>query len=152
MEKTSYKTYQWQRYLFFWLTIAAYFVPTIVATAVLLPFVKAQEGTKWGMGIAVVLLNAMPFIGGIFRKLLAHVPFVNWLAIVFLSLAAFFTLDLFRDYVATFCTIETISFAFSIAACVLWYFHGVYKRRSQTVSTVLKSGLLTVKEGSYDEG
>lgn len=141
-EKAPYKTYQWQRYLFFWLTIGAYFIPTIIATAALLPFVEAEEGTKWGMGIAVVLLNALPFIGGMFRKLLSHVLFVNWLSIVFLVLAAFFTMDLFSDYVATFCTIETVSFVFSIVACVLWYIHGVYRHRAVTVATVVKSGVL----------
>ncbi len=138
----NYKTYKKQRYLFFWLSLAAYFVPYLVATACLLPFMKAAEGMKWGIGLAVAALNALPFLGGIFKGLRAHFPFVNVLALVFVLLAGFFTLELFSGYVYTFMTIEASAAAGSIAACVLWHFHRKYKRKSQTVGDVIASGLI----------
>jgi hypothetical protein len=138
----TYKTYRRQRYAFFWLSVLAYFVPYIVATCCLLPVMRTDTGLKWGVGLAVIAINALPFLGGIFRGVLAHFPFVNVLAIVFIMLAAFFTLDLFSNYVYTFLTIEGTAAAGSIAACWLWYYHMKYKRKSQTVSDIAKSGIL----------
>lgn len=139
---TKYKTYKKQRYLFFWLSILAYFIPYIVATACLLPFMQAAVGMKWGIGLAVAALNALPFLGGIFKGFRAHFPFVNVLALVFVLLAGFFTLELFSGYVYTFMTIEVSAAAGSIGACVLWHFHRKYKRKSQTVGDVIASGLI----------
>ena len=140
------KRYKWQRYLFFWLSIVAYFAPYVVATAALLPFMQTTPGMRVGIGLAIVALNALPFIGGLLRSLLSHVPFVNFLAFVFLFLAGFFTLELFGDYVSTFMVIEACAACGSVAACVLWRFHRRYKRQNQTVATVLKSGVLEAKE------
>ena len=144
----AYKTYKKQRYLFFWLTLIVYFVPYIVATACLLPFMKAAEGTKWAIGMTVVFLNALPFVVGILRKIFAHVPFINGLAIVFVALAMCFTLDIFHSYVYTFMTIESVALAGSLLACVFWHFHRKYKRQAQTVKTVIKSGLLGGKDAT----
>lgn len=140
------KTYKKQRYLFFWLSIVVYFVPYLIATACLLPIMKAAQGTKWAIGLAVLALNAIPFLTGIFKGFRAHFPFVNLIAFVFVVLAGFFTLELFSKYVYTFLTIEAVALAGSIAACVLWHFHRKYKRKAQTVSDVLKSGLLDKEE------
>lgn len=142
----KYKSYQKQRFLFFWLSIVVYFVPYLIATACLLPFMKAAQGEKWAIGIAVMALNAIPFLTGIFKGFRAHFPFVNLIAFAFVCLASFFTLDLFHKYVYTFLTIETVALAGSITACVLWHFHRKYKRKAQTVSDVLKSGLLDKEE------
>lgn len=139
---TAYKTYRLQRYLFFWLAIAVYFVPYISVTAGLLPIMKTTAGIRWGIGIAVVLINALPFIGGIFHALRAHFPFVNMFALLFLFLAGFFTLDIFARYRFTFMTIEAVALAGAIGASVLWHFHRKYKRKALTVGDVLKSGLL----------
>ena len=138
----DHKKYNWQRYLFFWATIAAYFVPYIAACASLLPFLVVRPAMKWGIGLAVALINALPFVGGLFHKLLAHIPFVNWLSIIFLSLAAFFTMQIFCDYVHTFLTIEAFAAAGSVLACLFWYFHKKYKRKAQTVRDVVQSGLV----------
>lgn len=140
------KGYQTQRFLFFWLSIAVYFVPYLIATACLLPIMKAAQGTKWAIGLAVFALNAIPFLTGIFKGFRAHFPFVNLIAFVFVILAAFFLSDIFHKYVYTFLTIESVALAGSIAACVLWHFHRKYKRKAQTVSDVLKSGLLNKEE------
>ncbi len=142
----NYKTYKKERYLFFWLSIAVYFVPYIIVTACLLPFVKTGGGMKWGMGLAVAALNALPFLGGILKGFRAHFPFINLLALAFVALAGFFTLELFQDYVTTFLWIELSAAVGSIAACVFWHFHRKYKRKSQTVGDIVKSGVL---EGGY---
>lgn len=142
----KYKSYRKQRYLFFWASIVVYFVPYLIATACLLPVMKATQGEKWAIGLAVMALNAIPFLTGIFKGFRAHFPFVNVIAFVFVILAAFFLSDIFQKYVYTFLTIESIALAGSIAACVLWFFHRKYKRKAQTVSDVLKSGLLDKEE------
>lgn len=142
----TYKTYKKERYSFFWLSIAVYFVPYIIVTACLLPFVKTGVGMKWGMGLAVAALNALPFLGGILKGFRAHFPFINLLALAFVALAGFFTLELFQDYVTTFLWIELSAAVGSIAACVFWHFHRKYKRKSQTVGDIVKSGVL---EGGY---
>ena len=142
------KLYTHQRYAFFWAAIIAYFAPYIAATAALLPFMVESAGMKWGIGLAVVVINALPFVGGVLRHLFAHVPFINMLALVFMLLAGFFLLDVFREYVYTFMTIEGCALGGSCLACVFWGLHKKYKRQSQTVKTVLKSGILGVNNGN----
>lgn len=139
---SKYKTYKKQRFLFFWLSIIIYFIPYIITAACLLPFVKTDEGARWGIGLAVVALNALPFLVGIFKGFRAHFPFVNLLAVVFVLLAAFFLTDVFRNYVYTFLWIELAAVLGSVAACVLWYFHRKYKRKAQTVGDIARSGIL----------
>ena len=134
--------YSKQRYTFFWLSIVAYFAPYIAATASLLPFMAESAGMKCGIGLGVVFLNALPFIGGILRHLFSHVPFINLLALFFVALAGFFLLDVFREYVYTFLTIETCALGGSVLACIFWGLHTKYKRQAQTVKTVIKSGVL----------
>lgn len=141
------KTYKTQRYLFFWLAIATYFIPVVVTTACLLPFMAQAKGMKWGIGIAVVALHSLGFVGGIFRGLRAHFPFINTTSFLFLVCALFFTADVFHDYVYSFMTIALVSFVSGIAACILWMMHEKYKRQSQTIATVLKSGLLKEMQG-----
>lgn len=137
-----YKTYKKQRYLFFWAALLVYFVPYIAVTASLLPFMKVADGARVGIGLAVVALNAMPFLSGIMKGFRAHFPFFNVTAFVFVFLASFFTLSLFSSYVYTFTTIELTAAISSFLACVFWGLHRKYKRKAQTVSTVVKSGIL----------
>ena len=140
----TYKTYSKQRYIFFWLSVIVYFVPYIVATAFLIPPMSAARSMKWSIGLSVVLLNTLPFIGGMFRRILSHFPFVNLPAILFVLLAGFFLLDIFRSYVYTFLTIEATAAAGSVAACFMWHLHRKYKRQARTVKTVIKSGVLAL--------
>lgn len=135
-------TYKKQRYIYFWLSLVSYFVPYIVATSCLLPFMAESVGAKWGIGLAIVFVNALPFIGGVLRSLFAHFPFINMLSLVFMLLSGFFLLDVFHDYVSTFMTIEACALGGSFLACVFWGLHMKYKRQNQTVKTVLKSGVL----------
>lgn len=138
----KYKTYRKQRYLFFWLSIVVYFLPYIIVTASLLPFVKTDEGVKWGIGLAVCALNAVPFVSGVFKGFRAHFPFVNLMAFIFLFLAAFFLSEVFQNYVYTFLWIELAAVVGSGAACVLWHYHRKYKRKALTIGDVAKSGIL----------
>ena len=138
----EYRNYKKQRYIFFWLTILAYFVPVIAVTASLLPFVVASHGVKLGIGCGVLLLHSLIFVCGIFRKFLAHFPFFNGWAVIFTALSYFFTLQIFNEYVYTFRWIATTMALSSLAACVLWIFHNKYKRASRTVRDVVKSGVL----------
>ncbi len=138
----KYKTYRKQRYIFFWLSIVVYFLPYTIVTACLLPFVKTDEGVKWGIGLAVCALNAVPFVSGVLKGFRAHFPFVNLMAFIFLFLAAFFLSEVFQNYVYTFLWIELAAVIGSGAACVLWHYHRKYKRKSQTIGDVAKSGIL----------
>ena len=145
------KKYKIYRYLFFWLSVVVYFVPYVVATAALLPFMTESSGMKWGIGLALVAINALPFLGGILRVFRAHFPFVNMLSFFFILLAGFFTLQVFSDYVYSFMTIEATALAGSIAACILWHFHRRYKQKSQTTSTMLNKDVLKeMKEAMKD--
>lgn len=136
------KTYRKEKYIFFWAAFACYFLPFVVATACLLPFMEVATGMKWSIGLTVVLVNALPFVGGIFRVLFSHTPFINMPAILFVLLATFFTAPMFADYVSTFCVIEGCAAIGGILATVFWFLHTKYKTKFETVHTVLKSGVL----------
>lgn len=142
----KYKTYRKQRYLFFWLSIVVYFLPYIIVTASLLPFVKTDEGVKWGIGLAVCALNAVPFVSGVFKGFRAHFPFVNLMAIIFLFLAAFFLSEVFQNYVYTFLWIELAAVIGSGAACVLWHYHRKYKGINETYRANKKIGMIQKEE------
>lgn len=137
-----YNTYKKERYLYFWLSFAAYFLPYIITTCCLLPMVKETAGTKTAIGFAIVFINAIPFLGGVLRNIFAHLPFVNMIAIMFVALGTFFLADVFQHYVYSFLAIEGAAAAGSIVACVFWVLHRKYKTKAETVKTVVKSGVL----------
>lgn len=132
------KGYRVKRFVFFWTSIAAYFLPFIIVTASLLPLMKAGTGQKFAIGMAVLLVNALPFIGGIFRGILAHFPFINVLSVAFIALAFFFTAEVFQNYVYTFFFIELSAALGSVVACVLWSAHLKYKRKSEQGKTFIE--------------
>ena len=109
-----------RKWLYFGLSIAAYFLPFIVVTAVFFPMIEAADGVKIAMGMGVVLINTIPFLMGIYRAFFAHFPMLNALSVVFLCLAVFFTQEVFRYYVEIFCWIEAAAAIGSIASCILW--------------------------------
>lgn len=136
------KTYRKEKYIYFWLSFACYFLPFVIAMAFLLPFMEESTGTKWSIGLAVVLVNALPFVGGVFRVLFSHTPFINMPAILFVFLAMFFKAPVFSNYVYTFLVIESCAALGGILATVFWFLHRKYKTKADTVHTVLKSGVL----------
>lgn len=141
MNKTT-GSYKAAKYIFFAASLLVYFVPFIVVTACLLPLMKQTVGTSFAIGAALIVLNALPFIGGVFRSVLAHFPFVNLLSVVFLLLYGFFTLDLFSEHVYIFCWIEFAAAVGSLLSCVFWHFYGKYSRRVEIAKTNKEMGLI----------
>lgn len=134
--------YKKRRYAYFWIALVCYFMPYLAATSCLLPFMTESTGLKWGIGLAVVFVNALPFIGGVFRNMLAHFPFINLPAAVFLFLASFFLLDVFQNYVYTFMTIEACAAGGSVFACVFWELHRKYKSKDGQAKTMKELGVI----------
>lgn len=109
-----------RKWLYFGLSIAAYFLPFIIVTAVFFPMVEAAKGFKIALGLGIVLINTIPFLMGVYRSFFAHFPMLNILSIVFLFLAVFFTMEIFQYYVQVFCWIEGAAAIGSVASCILW--------------------------------
>lgn len=136
----KYKTFFKQKWICFALSIVSYFLPFIVVTAYFLPLTEAAVGVKWGIGLGVVVINAIPFLMGIFRAFFAHFPMLNVLAFVFLALAAFFMLEFFRYYAEIFLWIEFAAALGSIASCIFWALSRKYSHWRESVKANIKSG------------
>ena len=142
----NYKTYRKEKWLFFFLSIAAYFVPLIVVTAVFFPMMEVAKGYKVALGIAVVAINSVPFLMGLFRSFFAHFPLFNMFAVAFLILSAFFTMDVFRYYVQIFRWIEVAAVAGSIAGCILLHYYRKFSGWHESIKANVKSGAFGMKE------
>lgn len=142
----SYKTFFRQKWICFALALAFYFLPFIIVTACLLPLTAAAEGLKWAIGMGIVLINAIPFLMGIFRTFFAHFPMLNILAFVFLALAAFFMLDYFQYYAEIFLWIELAAGLGSIASCICWGLYRKYSSWRESVKANVRSGAFELKE------
>lgn len=136
------KQYKRRRYAYFGLAIICCFVPHVIATACLLPFMVESTGLKWGIGIALVFINTIPFVFGFFKSFFMHFPFFNWLALIFLCCAGFFTMDVFAEYVSTFKVIESVAFVGGILACVFWGLHRKYKSKDGQAKTMKELGVI----------
>ena len=90
----NYKTFKKEKRVFLALSVAAYFIPFLAVTAGLLPFVKAATGFKLAVGLGILIINAVPFLMGVFRSFFSHFPMFNLLAVAFLCLGGFFTLNI----------------------------------------------------------
>lgn len=146
----KYRTYTKEKWLYFAFSIVAYFLPFVIVTACLLPLIDTSGGFKMAMGLGIVLINAVPFLMGIFRSFFAHFPMLNMLAIIFLVLAAFFTLDIFQACVDKLLWIELAAGLGSAISCVLWAKHRKYSEYQKTMKATVKSGAFVVKEGTGD--
>ena len=142
----NYKTFFKQKWLFFALSVVFYFVPFIVVTGCLLPFTEAASGLKWAIGLGVVLINAIPFLMGVFRSFFAHFPMLNILSFVFLALAAFFMLDYFRYYVEIFLWIELAAAIGSVAACICWAQFRKFTTWRESVKANVRSGAFKMED------
>lgn len=142
----KYKTYKKEKWLYLIFSIVAYFVPFVVVTAALMPMVKAATGVKVAMGLAVVALNALCFVKGLFRVILSHLPMLNTVAFLFLLLAAFFTMDLFQKSATTLCWIELAAGIGSMISSILWLKYCKYKKYQQSVKATIGSGAFQMKE------
>ena len=136
------RDYKRKSICYFWLSILSYFLPYVAATAALLPFMEEATGMKWGIGLALVAINAIPFVLGVLRNFLAHFPFVNWFALVFIMLSGFFQMQAFRDYVWTFTVIESLVFLGGAVACIFWSKRRKYKAKAETGKTMHEMGVI----------
>ena len=144
----KYKTFRKEKWLYFALSLAIYFVPFIVTTACLLPLVKAATGFKFAIGLAVVFINAIPFLTGVFKAFFAHFPMLNMIAIIYLFIAGFFALDVFMKSRETFLWIELAAAQGSVISCILWGQYLKYKDYNKTMKATVKSGAFVMKEDS----
>lgn len=71
---SKYKTFTKEKWLYFAFSIITYFLPFIIVSACLLPIVKEATGLKIAMGLGIMLINAIPFLMGIFKAFFAHFP------------------------------------------------------------------------------
>ena len=147
---SKYKTYKKEKRLFFAFSIISYFLPFIIVTACLLPLIKATEGFKIAIGLGIMFINAIPFLMGVFKTFFAHFPMLNLLSVVFLALAAFFTFEVFANYMHIFCWIELAAALGSVISCILW---GQYRKCAdfaRTMKATVKSGAFRLKEEEND--
>lgn len=147
----AYKTYKKEKWLYFGLSIAAYFLPFVIVTAIFFPMIEASKGFKFAMGFGIVIINTIPFLMGIYRSFFAHFPMLNILAIIFLFLAVFFTMDVFQYYVEIFCWIEGAAAIGSIASCILWGKFRKYARWSESIKANVRSGAFVMRESEDDK-
>lgn len=143
---SKYKTFTKEKWLYFAFSIITYFLPFIIVSACLLPIVKEATGLKIAMGLGIMLINAIPFLMGIFKAFFAHFPMFNMLAVVFLFLAAFFTLDVFKTCVDKLLWIELAAALGSVVSCVLWAKYRKYSHYQKTMKATIKSGAFVMKE------
>lgn len=146
----NYKTFKKEKWLYFIFSVLAYFLPFIIVTAALFPMMKTASGLKVAMGMGIVIINAIPFLMGIFKAFFAHFPMLNILAIVFLLLAMFFTLDVFKNYVDKFLWIETAAAVGSVVSCILWAKYRKYSKWHESVKANVRSGAFQMKEDNKE--
>ncbi len=147
---SKYRTYRKEKILYFIFSIVAYFLPFIIVTACLLPVFKAATGVKVAIGLGVLVINAIPFLMGVFKAFFAHFPMVNNLAIVFLALAAFFMMDVFNACAEKLLWIELAAALGSVVSCILWGQYKKYSAYSKSVKANVKSGAFVMKENNND--
>lgn len=141
----EYKTYRKEKWIYFALSIVAYFLPFIITTACFLPIVSAPTGIKAAIGMGILLINAIPFLTGVFRAFFAHFPMLNMLAIVFMLLYSFFALDIFTRCREIICWIELSAAIGSVASCILWGKYLKYKSYQKTIKATVKSGAFLMR-------
>ncbi len=146
----KYKTFRKEKWIYLALSIIFYFLPFIVVTACLLPMVMAASGLKIAMGLGIVFINAIPFLMGVFRAFFSHFPMLNVLAIAFLCLAAFFSLEVFKNCVDKLLWIEGSAVLGSLISCILWGKYLKYKKWSESVKATVNSGAFVLKEDNDD--
>lgn len=138
----SIREYRRAKWLCFAFSILSYFLPFIIVTVCLIPAVKTDSGTRCAMVISIILLNALPFIGGMIRHITAHFPMINFLSIFFLLLYSFFTMQIFQNYVYKFCWIELSAALGSVVSCVFWNKYKKNARKLEIAKTNKEMGVI----------
>lgn len=145
---SNIKTYVKEKRTYFVLSVAFYFLPFTVTAACLLPFIKAVTGFKLALGFGIVVINAVPFLVGVFRWFFSHFPMLNFVSLLFLALEAFFRMEVFRIYADIFLWIELAAGVGSILSCIFWAKYLKYSAYNRTMKATLKSGAFVIKEDS----
>ncbi|MDE7330121.1 MAG: hypothetical protein K2N30_03355 [Clostridia bacterium] len=141
-----YRTFKKEKWIFFALSIIVYFVPFVIVTACVFPLMrKADTGYRVALGILIVIINALPFLMGIFKSFFAHFPMLNIFAIGFCILGALFTFNIFAEYIDKFLWIECAAALGSVAACVFWGLHRKYARYAESIKANVLSGAFEAK-------
>lgn len=143
---SNIKTYVKEKRTYFVLSVAFYFLPFTVTAACLLPFIKAVTGFKLALGFGIVVINAVPFLVGVFRWFFSHFPMLNFVSLLFLALEAFFRMEVFRIYADIFLWIELAAGVGSILSCIFWAKYLKYSAYNRTMKATLKSGAFVIKE------
>lgn len=146
----KYKTFTKEKWLYFAFSIISYFLPFIIVTAGLMPIMKSNEGLKIAIGLAVIFINALPFLQGLLEHIFAHIPMINTMALIYVCISAFFTLNIFQDYRGYFNWIELSAFLGSFISCILWAKYRKYSHYQKTMRATVKSGAFALKEVNND--
>ena len=141
-----YRTFKKEKWIFFALAIVVYFLPFIIVTACTFPFIyKADAGYKTALGILIVIINALPFLCGVFKSFLAHFPMLNLFAIGFGILGTLFTFNIFAEYMDKFLWIELAAALGSVVSCIFWGLHRKYAKYAQSVKATVLIGAFQTK-------
>lgn len=146
----KYKTFTKEKWLYFAFSIVAYFLPFVIVTSCLLPMVETAKGLKVAMGLVIVLINAIPFLMGVFKSFFAHFPMFNILAVIFLFLAVFFTKDIFKSCADKLLWIEFAAAVGSVVSCIMWAKYRKYSHYQKTMKATIKSEAFELKEKAND--
>ena len=141
-EVRTLQDYRRAKWIYFALYVVVYFVPVIVVASCLLPTTEQPAGVSWAVGLAIVAIHALPFIGGVFRMLFAHLPSLNVFPFLFLMLYGFFTAELFKVYVAVICWIELAAAVSVVLSVAFWLLYQKNATRLETAKTVKQLGVL----------
>lgn len=140
----KYRTFTKEKWLYFAFSIVAYFLPFTIVTAFLLPIMKAAKGLKIAIGMAVIFINALPFLQGLLEFLFSHYPMINTFALIYICISSFFSLDIFQTYRFYFNWIELSAVIGSIISTVLWAKYRKYSHYQKTMKANVKSGAFSL--------
>ena len=147
----NYKTFTKEKWLYFGFSIIAYFIPFIIVTACLMPLMKkSDDGLKIAVGMAIIFINALPFLQGVLEHIFSHFPMINTFALIYVCISAFFTFDIFQRYCAYFNWIELSAVIGSFISCILWSKFRKYSHYQKTMKATVKSGAFAMREVSGD--
>ncbi len=142
----DYKTYAKEKRLYFAFSVIAYFLPFITVTACLMPLMKkSDDGLKVAVGLAIIFINALPFLQGVLEHIFSHFPMINTFALIYVCISAFFTFDIFQRYCAYFNWIELSAVIGSFISCILWAKYRKYADYNRTMKATVKSGAFIMK-------
>ena len=147
----KYKTFTKEKWMYFAFSIVAYFLPFTIVTAVFLPIMKAAKELKFAIGMAVIFINALPFLQGLLELLFSHYPMINTFALIYICISAFFSLDIFQTYRYYFNWIELTAVIGSLVSTVLWAKYHKYLHYQKSVKANVKCGAFALKGEANDK-